>query len=453
MRRALLLVLLAGCDAPIGAPDGGGDAGATVEDAGIDAALRDGGDADAGPLDAGPRGRVIYPFDRRHSPITEDVAAGLRGIRAREPAMQDDVFAKIGASATASTSFLHCFAGSNVQLDGRDVLRGTIDHFLAGDASGTDPFTRDSLCATPGWHAGRALEGDPAPVDQELDAIVPRFAVVMYGTNDVGIVTVERYGQNMLDLVDALADRGVIPLMTSVMPRDDDPIADARVPIFNLAVRGIAQGRGVPFVDFHRELVLLPDHGIGADGVHPTTYLEGGLQAPCVFTPEGLTAGYDVRNLITIEQLDRVRRVVLAGEPAPEADAPRMQGDGSPTDPFAIEALPFTDLRSTLFSEHRRIDRYDGCGADQDESGPELLYRLVLDDVSRVRAWVISRPGVDVDIHLLDETGTAAGCLARDHRELTADLPAGTYHFAIDTFVDAEGVELAGEYLLLVTTE
>jgi hypothetical protein len=447
------LALLAACEGHIGTfddaalPDDGAlhDA-ATASDGGRDAFVPE---LDAG-TDAGPpppSGRVVYPRDRRHSPLTEDMVEALREVRERGPDLADDVFAKVGASATASTSFMYCFAGASVDLDGRP-LEDTVAHFLEGDADGTSPYRRDSITAVAGWHAGRALEGSPPPLEQEIDAILPGFAVIMYGTNDVGIVTAEQYGQNLLEVADVLLDRGSVPVMTTVMPRDDDAEADARLPLFNTIVRAIAQGRGVPLVDFHRELMMLPDHGLGPDDIHPSTYSGGS----CVFTPDGLRAGYTVRNLITIEAFDRLRRTVLDGEAAPDVDAPRMEGDGSPSSPFEIGELPFTDLRSTLFSEHRRIDFYKGCDAPQDESGPELLYRIELDAPATLNALVISRPGVDVDVHLLDESASAEGCIARDHRGFEQAVPAGTYYFSIDSFATSLG-ELAGEYIFVVWTE
>lgn len=421
------------------------DAGIVPSDGGfeLDGALD--GSVDGGS-DAGALHPARYPNDRAHSPITPFVAESLRAVRARASDLQANVFAKIGASATASTSFLHCFAGTNVDLDGRE-LDATLEHFRGGDAMGTTPFDRESECAIVGWHAGRALEGDPSALERELDAILPGFAVVMYGTNDINIVNVETYAQNLLNLADALLDRGVVPIFSTVMPRADDAEADALVDDFNLVVRAVAQARQVPMVDLERELRPLVDFGLGGDGIHPSTSPSGA----CVLTDESLVYGYNVRNLLTLEALDRVRRVVLEGEAAPDPAGPALEGDGSPTDPFVIDALPFLHVQSTLFSPHRNLDRYDGCMATQDESGPELLYRLELAAPTDVLIRVHDRGEVDVDVHLLDEP-TEAGCVARAHQELRASLGAGTHWIAVDTFVGA-GTERAGEFLLTVVAE
>ena len=300
--------------------------------------------------------------------------------------------------------------------------------------------------ATVGWHAGRALDGDPSPLEQEVEAIRPGWAVVMYGTNDINIVTLEDYAENMLDLTDALLDRGVVPLLTTIMPRGDDPDADAEVPDFNMALRAIAEARQVPLIDYHRELVDLPDQGLSADGIHPSVLRDPGARA-CVLNPEGLAYGYNVRNLVTLEALDRVRRAVVEGEGAPDPAGPALEGDGSPTAPWVIDRLPFAHVANTLFSDHRELDLYDGCMADQDESGPEYLYRLELERATSLRIFVFDRGDVDIDLHVLDAP-TEAGCVQRAHRQLDADLGVGTWYLALDTFVGSR--EQAGEYVLAI---
>lgn len=428
--------LAAGCSSEVG---GGGN---------VDARAGDGGStSDAGPQPGSAP--EVYPTDRTLSPITPHVAANLRAIAARST-MQEDVFAKIGASATVSINFMHCFAGPEVDLDGRDELAATVAHFAAGDAAGTDPYQRDSLSATVGWSAGMAIAGDPSPLEQELAAISPRFAVIMYGTNDIQLMNPYSYGANLLAIADQLMAAGVIPLFTTVMPRDDSAAADAVVPLYNMVVRAVAQARQVPLIDFHRELAPLPDHGLGADDLHPSVYRNPSA-LPCDFTAAGLTAGYNLRNLITIQTLDRARRVVIDGEDPPDAPLRTITGAGSLADPVAIDALPFSDVRDTRTAIDDAIDLYDGCAASQDESGREHYYRFEVTAPRRVRAVVVDHGGADIDVHLLGGT-TGADCIARDHRQVIADLEPGTYYFVLDSFASG-GVAQEGEYLFIVMEE
>jgi hypothetical protein len=443
---ALALVLAVGCDGEV--IPRGGDA-ATDAGAGADGSVRDGGtdagaDADAG-VDAGaPSGPVLYPADRRHSPITVEMAGDLSEVAARDDALADDVFMKVGDSITVSSFFLHCFAGSGVDLDGRD-LAATVERFGGGDAAGSSPWTRESESAVVGWSANAALSGDPSPLVREHDALSPRFAVVMFGTNDVGYRSTQAFARDLWTITDTLLARGTVPLMSTIPPRDDSAAADALVPLYNLAVRAIAQGRGVPLVDFHRELRPLTDHGLSGDGVHPQVYAGGG----CVLTAEALSRGYNVRNLITLEQLDRASRA-LAGEGL-DADAPRLAGAGTVEDPHVVETFPFAAMTDTSTSTERGVDVY-AC-SDADESGPARVYRLELDAPATVTAAVISAVDVDADVHLLRGEVSPEACVARDDRVLTEAVEAGTWYVVADTYVNGAGEERPGEALVLISVE
>ncbi len=448
--------VVGGCVTEIGVrPDAGrveADAGSAAADAGaldvgaldagaLDAASpSDAAMADAGmPMpDAGPRGPVLYPYETRHSPIDPALATGLREIAARTD-RADDVFAKVGDSITVSTAFLACFTGGTVDLGGRDALADTIDHFRVGDAGGTDPFRRVSLAAGVGWSASRVLMGTPSPLDQELTAITPRFASLMYGTNDVGFVDVDSHGRNMTRIVDAMLAGGTIPILSSIPPRDDDAGADLRVPIFNALVRALAASRGLPFVDFHRELVPLPSHGLASDGIHPQASMGG-----CVLTPTGLRAGSNVRNLLVLEALDRLRRVVVLGESAPDTRAPRLSGSGTAADPFVVESLPFSGFGDTRTGGEASIDRWDCSAAN--ESGRELRFRFRLAARTSITAVVSSGAGADLDVHLVP-AGSRGACVARDNRQIDTTLEAGEWELVIDTFAGASG-PLPGEALV-----
>ncbi len=432
--------------ADAGAPDAGAtDAGAVdagPPDAGpFDAGAADAGLADAGLADAGDSRPVLYPAGATHSPLTEAVAGHLRAIASRRPA-RERALSKIGDSQTVSTSFLNCFAGSSITLGANAPLQPTLDAFRDG---GT--FNRTSLSATVGWSAFSALQGAPTPLEQELSANDPRYGVVMFGSNDVELMNIDRYGRDMFTITDQLIDAGVVPLLTSFPPRDDKPSADAVVPRYNAVVRGIAQARQVPFVDLHRELLPLPSHGLGGDQLH----LNASPSGSCRFDAAGLQYGQNVRNALTLQVLARARGALLS-TPAPDATAPHLAGSGTATDPFVIPSLPFSDVRDTRRDGANVISTYSGCAAAQDESGPELYYRLDLPAATNLRAFVISLGTGDIDVHLLG-AGTGPGdCLARNDKVVTRAGATGTLHLALDTFVSG-GVPQRGGYLLVVMAD
>ncbi|MFZ5440568.1 MAG: SGNH/GDSL hydrolase family protein [Myxococcota bacterium] len=396
---------------------------------------------DAGVVDAGV---LVYPSGVTHSPLPPDVVRHLRAIAARAPARRDDLFAKVGDSNTVHAHHLTCFAGAQVELAGHAALEPTLAWFRAGRVDGGTPFERLSLAATVGWSAGAALAGAPSPLQQELDATQARFASVMFGTNDVGAQDPFTFGRHLFALVDALTAQGVVPLVSSVPPRDDSPAADAWVARYNLVARGVAQARRVPFVDLHRELRAAPTHGLGPDGIHLSVFGAGGARA-CVFTPAGLGAGHNVRNLVVLEALARARAAVVEGVASDDL-APRREGSGLPGDELVIDALPFVDPRDTRTAGTARMGSYPGCGALA-EGGREVLYRLELRQPTAVRAFVVSPGGADVDLHLLSAL-TGEACLARGDRLLTRQLAAGRYWLSVDSTAAQ-----AGEYLLVVMAD
>lgn len=426
---------------------------------------------DAGLIDARPGdgetgeswAPEIYDTSRTLSPITPRVARHLRDIFAQGAGLDSKVFAKVGDSATVSINFLHCFDSGyvdprpdeqhgSIDLDGRDELRPTIALFGDGNAAGTDPFERASLAAGVGFTADSVLAGNPAPVEREYAAISPHFAVIMLGTEDIETDSVDTYGSHLLELVDRSIAAGIIPIMTSIMPRDDSAVLDAGVLRYNAVIRGVAQARQVPFIDLHRELAVLPDHGLGPDGVHPSVYREGEVALPCAFHAQGLSHGYNVRNLLTIQTLHRLAGVVIHGEDAPDAPVRSIQGAGTAQDPFVIAELPFTHVADTAVAGSRTIDRYDGCAATQNESGPEIMYRLDVDSPMRIRAMLVDRGSADIDVHLLEGGTGGESCITRAHQTITAELESGTYYLSLDTFASSDG-EHAGEYLLAIMSE
>ena len=94
-----------------------------------------------------------------------------------------------------------------------------------------------------------------------------------------------------------------------------------------------------------------------------------------------------------------------------------------------------------------RFDRYN-CD-DANEGGAEKVYILNIATRGILRAQIESSDDdlVDPDLHLL-QGDDAYACLERGHREMTKELVPGRYVIIVDTWVNNEGIALAGEYSL-----
>jgi GDSL-like Lipase/Acylhydrolase family len=393
----------------------------------LDAGVPDSGAADAPAPDA--PALIRYPTEGIRSPITPAVTARLRAIAAVDPTRDAHAFIKIGASGTVSSHFLHCLPTAGVDSP-------SIAWFLPW-------FTRVSLAASVGKSAVWALAGDPSPVEQEIAAANPRYAFVNYGTNDMGLgASFDRslvaFHENLSRLLDHLEDAGIVPLISGLNPRADDPSYAAWVPTFDAVTRAMAEARALPYLSLYTASSPLPGLGLVADGIHGNASPEGA----CVFTADGLAFNYNVRNLESLRLLDVARRAV-AGEAFAEAALPPIAGRGTHADPFVVDRLPFAHAGDTRGGE-AAWNGYPACDDGQDESGPEIVYRLDLAAETPVRVVVLDRTDVDVDAHVLlgDDP---ADCVARHDRVLDTTLPAGEARVVVDTFGDD-----AGRYLLVV---
>ncbi|MCR9162384.1 MAG: SGNH/GDSL hydrolase family protein [Nannocystaceae bacterium] len=397
-----------------------------------------------------PYAAVRYPEGRVHSPVTPYVADRWRAYADRSPDPREDVFLKAGASSTVSASTLYCFSSDDSADLARNAQIGdALAYFRGGDAAGSDPFGRDTLAAESGRSAAWVIEGDPSPLHQEWDAISPRWALVHYGTNDMnlgatyGSAMVPFHGA-MMSLLDDMLDRGTIPVLFGITRRGDSASANLWVESYNAVIRGMAQSRQVPFVDLHAAIDPLPEHGLSSDGIHLRAFPEGA----CRLTEQGLQWGYNMRNLVALEALDRGMAVVVDDAPSLDEDAPLFSGEGTEGSPVLVDAFPFAHSGDTSRATTTAIDAYPPCD-DADESGPEVRYRLELDAPTALRILVLDRDGVDVDVHVLQAGGDGDACVARADRRIEGALPAGTWDIVVDTY-SAGGETFSGEYLLVV---
>ncbi len=243
--------------------------------------------------------------------------AHIREVRARGVAMgmRPNVFAKIGDSITESASFLSDIGFGWYTLGGWSALEPTVRYFSTTPAvtgSMANSFNRQSVCAMGGWIAAYALSNDPdSALRRELNATRPAYAMVMYGTNDLDYGTVATYRTNMNRILDVIESYGTVAALSTIPDRLDRADSAALVPTFNAAIRDIAATRHLPLMEFWGALQPLPRRGVDPDGIHPSAYVSSSGGTACgVLTDAGLRFGYNMRNLVALALLERLRNTL-----------------------------------------------------------------------------------------------------------------------------------------------
>lgn len=407
-------------------------------------------------------GTVLYTQGRIQSPIDAGIAAHLRTIAATNPALRGDVFMKIGDSISANDGLLGDFGighldgngpswETNCQFATRPDLKPLVVFFRGGKVpagGAVSCLERSSLATQVGAPAGWATGGSPSPLEREYAVAQPRYAVIMYGSNDITwwgggpynhVYQLTNYQVGLLRIVDECIARGVIPLLTTMPVHVGD---FNRLDYFTGMARAIAQYRRIPLIDFNRaQRAIGPalNYGLYDDGVH--------LAAENYNTAAWLDAaslhyGRNLRNLVTLDALARVKAVVVDNAPAPDGVVARQPGLGTPPAPLLIPELPYADMRSTQESTSAVLDGYAGSAVAV--PGPEQVYRLVINRTMNLRILALDKGAGIVRVHLLGSEPTAPACLAAADSMIVRELASGTYHLAVDSR------STGGEYTLLV---
>lgn len=232
------------------------------------------------------------------------------------------VFAKVGDSISVGERFLYPFGDGSYQLRDQRYLQAVIDAYAQAPVREVTSFNNPTVAAAVGWAAYNVLSprsADPyqcqageSPLACEYRIIQPSVAFILLGTNDVGYRTEEEYTRDMGEIVKLSMEMGVIPVLTTIPPQ---PRVADRVVAFNRIIRDLASANDLPLIDLHAAFSALPNSGLAYDNVHPS-WPPGDETLAADFTSENLTYGYTLRNLLTLQTLDRIWRIIRP-EPKP----------------------------------------------------------------------------------------------------------------------------------------
>ncbi len=183
------------------------------------------------------------------------------------------------------------------------------------------------------WKKPPGCDLETTPLDCELDATLPRYAMVMLGTNDVGMDigfglqpgshTVSRVGS----VIDRLLARGVVPVLSTIPPlyvQDPDYQGQVTrgVARLNAGIWKLSRMYRLPMVNLWRALQgpAVINRGLSEDGLHLSVFGAGTkmidvdpgpttLADSVNFSRNALRYGANRHNLIWLKTLARLDRI------------------------------------------------------------------------------------------------------------------------------------------------
>ncbi len=234
-----------------------------------------------------------------------------------------NVFTTIGDSNTTNGDFLQPIGmGADVYCDWGtyDDLHASVTYFSVPPiAPDRNSFTHHSQAAGKGFNSAAVL--DPFWASEEVcqrgesslmcefRLVQPSVAIIMLGGIDINDMDTDQYGSNMRSIVETAIAQGVIPVLTTFVVLPSRGEVYERSLEFNMALLDIASSEGTPLINLWTAAQSLPDDGIGPDHTH----LKAVVGSFCSFDGAQQQYGGTLRNLLTLQALDTLRRDVLIG--------------------------------------------------------------------------------------------------------------------------------------------
>jgi len=247
-------------------------------------------------------------IDLTNYPIVPRWFGQVKALYERGQAMgrNPKVITKVGDCNSVEWLFLTPFSAKGYNLGGYGTLQPVIAQF-------SDSFDDHSYAAHVGlnvmavldpiWADPSVCEPGESPLACEYRVKNPSMAVIMFGTNDMVVLTYSQFDFYLRQAVNQTIQAGIVPIL-STFPRHL-AFPDRSI-LYNQIVVRVALDYNIPLINLWLALEPLPSHGIGGDSFH----LNGPLTRAGDLTEPNLQTGYPMRNLVTLQGLDQVWREV-----------------------------------------------------------------------------------------------------------------------------------------------
>lgn len=216
---------------------------------------------------------------------------------------------KIGDCNTASGLFLTPFSTEAYELGPYDYLKDVThtyaESFGRRSIASRDGFNVSSLF-DPLWATSEQCNPNEPPLLCEFRNNPASVAFIMFGQNDILVLSREQYREHLSDIVERSLDQGVIPVLSTFTNRPAFEDKWAQIMAMNVITIEVAEEYNVPLVNFWLAAQGLPGHGIGSDYAHLTAGGEG-----VTFDGRETEYGLTLYNLVVLNMLDTIYHDVI----------------------------------------------------------------------------------------------------------------------------------------------
>lgn len=252
----------------------------------------------------------VADIDLSEIPILPEISDPARQVyeRALEQGRSPNSFAKVGDCMTDTPLFLVPLGDGEYDLGEHDELQTVVEQYTTGEINS---FNRKSQAAAGGfntasivdsmWANPEFCEPGETPLACEFRITEPSVAVIMFGTNDVQYLDAAQFDYFLRSIVVETLRNDTLPLLSTFPVRPEFP---EQTKLFNQIVVKVAQDYDMPLINLWRALEDLPNQGV--DPEDPTHMTAPEDELVCYFIDENMQAGFNVRNLLTLQALDAV---------------------------------------------------------------------------------------------------------------------------------------------------
>lgn len=241
------------------------------------------------------------------APIIPEISPRMREVfdLGQSLGNQANVVTKFGDSLSASPIYLNPMTRGDHDLGPYDFLQPTID-FFAPNLVTESVASRVGLSTygifDPFW-ATEVCESGESPLQCEIRRSRPSIALIIFGPNDMRVISEEEYGVQMRLMVEESLNNGVIPVLTTFSTHPDEEYYWVSLR-FNSVLIDIATEYEIPLINLWSASRELPDYGLDEDMIHLN---HSGFEYLIYSTGHETYYGMSLLNLLALRTLDELR--------------------------------------------------------------------------------------------------------------------------------------------------